>query len=311
MNILTNLDMHGNQVLNMSIQNLAQAPSEKVIGQVYYNTQDKRVYCWTGTVWLPLDAKDASPTATSIVRTINDGQELIKITKIDGLDTKLKASGLVSTINNGSDNINAERIQGLDDALKADTIVYKINNGSKTIDKVKVNGLEDSLKNDTIVSNINAGSKTINTDKITGLDTALANKETPQGAQEKANTALQQAKEYAKSEITKVVGGASEAYDTLKEIEDELKKNDKLDQVINSALKNKTGKFVKDIGDGANTSIAVKHNLKSQDITVTLREKASPFAVVYTDVEITDENTVTLKFTKAPKLNAYRVIIIG
>lgn len=311
MNILTNLDMHGNQVLNMSIQNLAQAPSEKVIGQVYYNTQDKRVYCWTGNVWLPLDAKDASPTATSIVRTINDGQELIKITKIDGLDTKIKASGLVSTINNGSDNINAERIQGLDDALKADTIVYKINNGSKTIDKVKVNGLEDSLKNDTIVSNINAGSKTINTDKITGLDTALANKETPQGAQEKANTALQQAKEYAKSEITKVVGGASEAYDTLKEIEDELKKNDKLDQVINSALKNKTGKFVKDIGDGANTSIAVKHNLKSQDITVTLREKASPFRVVYTDVEITDENTITLKFAKAPKSNEYRVIVIG
>jgi hypothetical protein len=311
MDILTNLNIHGNQLLNVAIQNLAQAPNEKVLGQVYYNTQDKRVYCWTGEVWLPLDAKDASPTATSIVRTINDGQALIKITKIDGLNTKLEASGLVSTINNGSDNINAERIQGLDDALKADTIVDKINKNSKTINKEKVNGLADALKNDTIVSNINAGSKTINTNKVTGLDTALANKETPQGAQAKANTALQQAKDYAKAEITKVVGGASEAYDTLKEIEDALKKNDSLDKAINGALRGKTGKFVKDIGDGTNTSIAVKHNLKSQDITVTLREKESPFRVVYTDIEITDENTVTLKFAKAPKLNEYRVIVVG
>lgn len=311
MDILTNLNVHGNQILNASIQNLAQAPSEKVIGQVYYNTQDKRVYCWTGDIWLALDAKDASPTAVSIVKTINEGSALIKQEKIDGLSAKLSGASLVQAINSGSENINAERIQGLTAALNIDTIIGKINEGTKTIDQDNVTGLVEALKNDTIVSGINAGNKTINTDKITGLDTALANKETPQGAQEKANTALQQAKEYAKSEITKVVGGASEAYDTLKEIEDALKKNDSLDKTINKALKEKTGKFSQDIGNGASVEIGVKHNLKTQDVVVTLREKASPFKVVYTDVEITDENTVTLKFAKAPKLNEYRVIVIG
>lgn len=311
MDILTNLNMHGNQILNVSIQNLAQAPNEKVLGQVYYNTQDKRVYCWTGDAWLPLDAKDARPSAASIVSTINNGSALIKQDKIDGLSAKLSGASLVQAINNGSDNINAERIQGLDDALKPDTIVDKINKGTKTIDKAKVNGLEDALKNDTIVSNINAGNKTINTAKITGLDTALANKETPQGAQAKANTALQQAKDYAKAEITKVVGGASAAYDTLKEIEDALKKNDSLDKTINKALKEKTGKFSQDIGNGTSVEIGVKHNLKTQDVVVTLREKESPFRVVYTDIEITDENTVTLKFAKAPKLNEYRIIVVG
>lgn len=255
MHILTNINMHGNQILNVSIQNLAQAPSEKVVGQVYFNTQEKRMYCWTGDAWLPLDAKDARPSATSMVKTINEGSSLIKQDKIDGLSAKLSGANLVQAIN--------------------------------------------------------AGVKTINTDKITGLDTALANKETPQGAKAKANTALQQAKEYAKSEITKVVGGASEAYDTLKEIEDELKKNDSLDKTINQALKNKTGKFSQDVGNAVDTSIVVKHNLKTQDLVVTLREKASPFKIVYADVEITDENTVTLKFAKAPALNEYRVIVIG
>lgn len=311
MNILTNVDLHGGQVLNVAIQNLSQAPAEKSVGQIYYNTQDKRVYCWTGENWLPLDAKDASPTAVSIVRTINDGTSLINIDKVKDLATKLGADSLVQTINDGSANINADRIQGLSTAISGESIVSKINEGDRTIEKERVDGLVESLKNETIVANINAGEKTINTNKVTGLDTALANKETPQGAQEKANTALQQAKEYAKSEITKVVGGASEAYDTLKEIEDALKKNDSLDKTINKALKEKTGKFSQDIGNGASVEIGVKHNLKTQDVVVTLREKASPFKVVYADIEITDENTVTLKFAKAPKLNEYRVIVVG
>lgn len=311
MNILTNVDLHGGQVLNVAIQNLSQAPAEKSVGQIYYNTQDKRVYCWTGENWLPLDAKDASPTAVSIVRTINDGTSLINTDKVKDLVTKLGADSLVQTINDGSANINADRIQGLSTAISGESIVSKINEGDRTIEKEKVDGLVESLKNETIVANINAGEKTINTNKVTGLDVALAGKETPQGAQEKANTALQQAKEYAKSEITKIVGGASEAYDTLKEIEDALKKNDSLDQIVNKALKEKTGKFSQDIGNGASVEIGVKHNLKTQDVTVTIREKASPFKVVYTDVEITDENTVTLKFAKAPKLNEYRVTVIG
>lgn len=311
MNILTNVDLHGGQALNVAIQNLSQAPAEKTLGQIYYNTQDKRIYCWTGENWLPLDAKDASPTAVSIVRTINDGTSLINIDKVKDLATKLGADSLVQTINDGSANINADRIQGLSTAISGESIVSKINEGDRTIEKEKVDGLVESLKNETIVANINAGEKTINTNKVTGLDVSLAGKETPEGAQAKANTALQQAKDYAKAEITKVVGGASGAYDTLKEIEDALKKNDSLDQIVNKALKEKTGKFSQDIGNGASVEIGVKHNLKTQDVSVTLREKDSPFAVVYTDVEITDENTVTLKFAKAPKLNAYRVIIIG
>src|SRR3712207_4919057 len=129
MNILTNVDLHGGQVLNVAIQNLSQAPAEKTLGQIYYNTQDKRIYCWTGENWLPLDAKDASPTAVSIVRTINDGTSLINIDKVKDLATKLGADSLVQTINDGSANINADRIQGLSTAISGESIVSKINEG--------------------------------------------------------------------------------------------------------------------------------------------------------------------------------------
>src|SRR3712207_6071833 len=237
MNILTNVDLHGGQVLNVAIQNLSQAPAEKTLGQIYYNTQAKRIYCWTGENWLPLDAKDASPTAVSIVRTINDGTSLINIDKVKDLATKLGADSLVQTINDGSANINADRIQGLSTAISGESIVSKINEGDRTIEKEKVDGLVESLKNDTIIANINAGEKTINTNKVTGLDVALAGKETPEGAQQKANTVLQQAKEFTTSEVSRIVGGASEAYDTFKELEELLKTNDSANKLINQDRK--------------------------------------------------------------------------
>lgn len=108
-----------------------------------------------------------------------------------------------------------------------------------------------------------------------------------------------------------MIGGASEAYDTLKEIEEILKKSDSANKLINQAMKGKTSKFSQDIGNGRDTQILIRHNLKTQDVLVTLREKESPFKVVYADVEITDENTITLKFAKAPKINEYRAIIVG
>ena len=44
---------------------------------------------------------------------------------------------------------------------------------------------------------------------------------------------------------------------------------------------------------------------------VQLRETASPYAVVMTDVEMTTTNKITLRFAKAPATNEYTVTIIG
>jgi hypothetical protein len=72
-----------------------------------------------------------------------------------------------------------------------------------------------------------------------------------------------------------------------------------------------TRKFAASVGNGVLTSIAVNHALNTTDVVVMVKQVASPFAVVYPDVEVTDANNVTVIFTVAPTTNQYRVIVIG
>lgn len=65
------------------------------------------------------------------------------------------------------------------------------------------------------------------------------------------------------------------------------------------------------IGDGSATSYVITHNLDSQNLVVSIRETASPYALVYTDIEMTSVNTITVKFAVAPSSNQYTVTIIG
>lgn len=311
MNFLNNVNFNQNQLLEAVLQAVAVEPSQAVAGQIYYNTKNKRAYVYTGTAWIAMDAKDASPTAVSIVDTINDGDSLINMDKIKDLADKLKAANIVATINGGTENISADRINGLAGAITAGDIVTKINEGTSKISTSKIDGLDDKLKIDTIIEALIAGDKTIPTNKITGLDTALADKITDAQAQAKADTALQQAKTFATSEITRIIGGASEAYDTLKEIEEKLKSSDNARDLINNAVKDKAGKLAKDIGDGTATEFTISHNLNTQDVVVMVRENMAPFTQVITDIEFTDANNIKVKFAKAPAQNEYRVIIVG
>lgn len=311
MKILTNLEMNQNQILDVILQSLAVAPSEAVAGQIYYNTKDKRAYVFNGDIWLAMDAKDASPTAVSIVNTINRGDSLINIEKIKNLSTKLSAANIVSTINSGTENISAQKINGLADALSDATIVNKINAGASKIDIAKIEGLNTKLDTNTIIENIIASNKTIPSRKITGLDNALASKITEAQAQAKADTALQSAKDYVKVEINKLVNGASTAYDTFKEIETLLKNNDSLNAALQEGIKGKTSKVTKIIGDNAATEFTINHNLNTQDVVVTVRENKAPFSIVLPDVEISNSNKIKVRFAKAVALEEYKVIIVG
>ena len=73
----------------------------------------------------------------------------------------------------------------------------------------------------------------------------------------------------------------------------------------------KPDKYASSIGNGSATSFVVTHNLGTQDVTVTVRENASPYAVVYADIELTNTNTITVLFAVAPTNNQYRVVVIG
>lgn len=62
---------------------------------------------------------------------------------------------------------------------------------------------------------------------------------------------------------------------------------------------------------GSATSYVVTHGLGNQWVTVQVFETSGSFRLVDTDVELTDANNVTIRFTTAPATNAYRVVITG
>jgi len=72
-----------------------------------------------------------------------------------------------------------------------------------------------------------------------------------------------------------------------------------------------TTKVSASVGNGSATSIVVTHNLNTRDLQVQLFEVASPYAQVFTDVELTTADTLTLSFSVAPSASQYRVVIIG
>jgi hypothetical protein len=63
--------------------------------------------------------------------------------------------------------------------------------------------------------------------------------------------------------------------------------------------------------DGSATSYTIQHGLGTRDVIVQVYTTASPYDTVYTDVERTDTNNITVKFASAPADDAYRVVITG
>lgn len=87
--------------------------------------------------------------------------------------------------------------------------------------------------------------------------------------------------------------------------------NDTVDIDVVVANLGVAAKYTTQVGNNSATSIAVTHNLNSRDISVTIRETGSPYTLVFTDIDFTDANNVTVKFAVAPTTNQYTVTVIG
>lgn len=65
------------------------------------------------------------------------------------------------------------------------------------------------------------------------------------------------------------------------------------------------------IGDNSAKVFTLTHNMNSRELAVTIRQTASPYSMVLTDVAFTSVNTLTVSFNKTPTSNQYTVTIAG
>lgn len=146
---------------------------------------------------------------------------------------------------------------------------------------------------------------------VDGLQSALDLKETITGSTSKANTAEANAKSYTDTAIASLVDTAPSTLDTLNELAAALGDDPNFATTMTNELAKKTDKFSQAVGNGVATSFELTHNLNSRDVVVSIRESGSPYAQVYTDVEMTTVNIITVKFAVAPTSGQYTVTVIG
>jgi hypothetical protein len=187
--------------------------------------------------------------------------------------------------------------------MTAENIVNAINNSAYKID-------DDNLSAN-VNNAISASHSSHAISDVTGLQDALDALPTAIEAQGYAATAESNANNYTDTAIAGLVDSAPEALDTLNELAAALGDDPNFATTITNTLAQKTDKFSGTVGDGTTTSYVLTHDLNSRDVVVMIRESASPYAQVITDVEMTTVNTITLKFAVAPTAGQYTVTVIG
>jgi hypothetical protein len=124
---LTNLDLTKNQILNVAIQNLTSAPSSPVVGQIYFDTTDLRMYFYNGTAWVDMsgDIQDVlggagltASTANDVVTldvnvdnaTIEISTDAVRVKDL-GITTAKLNNGAVTTVKIGDNQVTYAKIQ--------------------------------------------------------------------------------------------------------------------------------------------------------------------------------------------------------
>lgn len=201
MKYYTNIDLNNNELQNAKIHNLTTAPLNPQIGQIYFNTTDNKYYGYNGNNWIDLSYTHP------LKHTIDDIQDLSLI-----LDAKADSDHTHPDYENQNAFSSITVGQNILSAFTATDTLEVATDG-----KIKVE--TESSGNNKLIFSLNGETVTLE-DKNN-----WNNKETVEGAQQKADSVLQEAKTYADVKIADLVNGAPGQLDTLKELAEAIQGN--------------------------------------------------------------------------------------
>ena len=310
---LTDINLNKNELQNAVIQKLGTDPSSGLTaGWIIYNTSDNQLKLYDGSAWVNVggDITGVNITAgTGLTGTVNttSGQHTQTITLANTAVTagsygsassiptftvdaqgRLTAAGSVGV----TTTLTIDGDSTTEDVALADDDLKIIGTANEIVTSVTKSGtdvsLTISLPDDVTIGN----DLTVLGDlQVTGTTTTnnVETVSTSNGVVFEGNVA-------DANEVTLIAGTVS-ADRTIT-----------LPDATGTVQLVQTSTFAADIGDGSATSIAVTHNLNSQDVMVQLFDKSS-LDTVYADVVRTSVNVVTIDFSVAPTTNDIRVLI--
>jgi hypothetical protein len=333
---LTDINLNKNELQNAVIQNLGAAPGTPVEGQIYYDSTagDKQLYFYNGSAWIPVSGDitevlagdgltgggDTGSVTLNVVGgtgiTANANNIAITDTGVTaasyGSSTAIpvitvNAQGQITAASTAaiSTDLTIAADSGSDDTvtLGTDTLTFAgtANEIETTVTNNQIQiGLVDNptVSGNLIVSGnltVSGTTTTVNTETINLADNIITLNSNETGTPSE-NAGI----EVERGTSDNVVFRWNEGTDIW-----ELTK-DGTDYYEVQTVGEST--FAASIGDGSATSIAVTHNLGTQDVIVQLYD-ASSLDTVYADVVRTSTSVVTIDFASAPATNDIRVLI--
>jgi len=340
MDRLSNLNLKQNQLQNALLHPTSSAPATPAEGQVYVDTTTHKLMWHNGTTWIDSLAR-ANHSGTQLASTISDFDTQVRTSRLDQMAAPTasvamnaqKITGLAdpTAAQDAATKAYVDAASAGIDAKASCRVATTANitlSGTQTIDGVSViAGNRVLVKNQTTASEngiyvcaAGAWSRATDCDTsgeyTTAAFTFIEEGSTNAATQWKVTTTGTIT--VGTTSVTWSQWGAGASYTNGNGIalagnvfSIQLDSSSGL-VVSGSGLKVDTAvvvrKYSTSIGNGSLTSIAVTHNLGTQDVMVQVYRVASPYDQVEVDSERTDANTVTLKFAVAPSSNQYRVV---
>ena len=333
---LTDINLNKNELQNAVIQNLGSAPGTPVEGQIYYDSTagDKQLYFYNGSAWVPVSGDITSVTAgdgltgggtsgavtlnvvggTGITANANDiaitdtgvtaasygSSTAIPVITVNaqGQITAASTAAISTDLTIAADSGTADTV-----TLGTDTLTFAGTSNeietTVTDNQIQI-GLVDNptISGNLIVSGnltVSGTTTTVNTETINLADNIITLNSNETGTPSE-NAGI----EVERGTSDNVAFRWNEASDIWQLTKDGTNYYEV--QTVGEST------FAASIGDGSTTSIAVTHNLGSQDVIVQLYD-ASSLDTVYADVVRTSTSVVTIDFATAPATNDIRVLI--